>query len=106
MRRPGAPSAFLAIIASGDITFTSAVTQAQGVYLADGVIMVETDGLGGTDSQFLGEGTFAAHEFDLRREISTGNLNPAEKFTFRPDFWINTPGELWSARFLWKELAP
>jgi len=34
------------------------------------------------------------------------NRNPAEKFTYRPDLWINSPQELWQLNFNWEEIAP
>jgi len=94
---------FLAIIASGNITFTSEVTQSQGIFFAgDQIIITESE------TQFLGEGMFlAANGFSFGRDLETSfNLEPAEIFTFRPDLLINSPSGLWVTPQTWQEVAP
>ncbi len=94
---------FLAVIASGNITFASDVAQAQGIFFAEGQIST-----GDSDSQFFGEGMFlTTADFVFGRDLSaSGNEQPAEVFTFRPDLLINSPTSLWLSPQTWTEVAP
>lgn len=82
--------AFLAIIASGDITFGSAVTDAQGWFVAETISVPSS---GGVDVQFDGQGSFVGWtSINLARNMGvTNNTAPAEKFTYRRDMFINAP---------------
>jgi hypothetical protein len=108
--------AFLAVVASGNITFGSSVTDAQGWFVAEninvpcdeemvfdpieGVWLVQCSK---TDVQFKGEGSFVGWlGISLRRDMWTANdLNPSEKFTYRADFLLNapTPMKVYTKRF-------
>jgi len=94
---------FLAIVASGTIAFGAEVAQAQGIFFTDGSITIAE-----SETQFQGEGMFLADDgFSFNRDLeAAGNLEPAEVFTFRPDFLINSPSGLWITPRTWQEVAP
>ena len=99
---------FLALVAQNDIIFDGAVTQAQGMFVADNAIDTGT-----SDQRFDGEGIFASSSFVLGRDyevVATNQTTPAEYFTFRPDFLISSfkdpDNNLWWFNSLWQELAP
>ena len=98
---------FLAIVAQNDINFTGDVVQAQGMFVADNAIDT-----GVSDQQLDGEGIFAASTFTFSRDYDDdrNKTTPAEYFTFRPDFLINSfkdpDNNLWWFNSLWQELAP
>ena len=81
---------YLGIVASGTITFASNVTQAEGVYIGNEII-IETTGDKLTEQQFTGEGTFVGWTgVQLKRDRGvTNNSAPSELFVFRPDFVVN-----------------
>lgn len=89
--------AFLALIAKGTITFDQSVSQADGWYVGNSIAIPCTD-LGGdgcdkTDTLFAGNGSFVAWSgFTLGRTRGlTNNSAPSEKFTYRPDLYLNAP---------------
>jgi len=102
-----AEGGFLAVIASGKITFKNGITQAEGIYIADN-LEVESTGDTATEVQFAGEGTFVGwNGIALNRNLGVdNNTTPAEKFIFRPDFVINAPDALKQTRYVWREVAP
>ena len=89
----------------------------QGVFIADGKIIVERNLTSNVDSavdpncvggrypdkKFVGEGTFVGwNGVDLQRSFSDGcttqswnNTTPTETFNYRPDFLKNSPEWLW-----------
>lgn len=91
--------AYMAVIASGDISFATNVTRVDGWYLADN-INVRCKDLNvdlvcdKTDSQFLGNGSFVGWQgINLTRDRD-GVLNaagPSELFTYRLDLYENAP---------------
>jgi hypothetical protein len=90
--------AFLAVIAKGTITFDSAMSRADGWYVANRISIPceATDAVAGcdkTDSQFLGNGSFVAWgNIDLGRDRGiTNNTAPSEKFTYRNDLYDSAP---------------
>jgi len=103
--------AFLGIIARGNITFGSAVTSAQGWFVAERINIPCNDTVAPlgtcdtTDVQFGGEGSFVGWTgISLSRDMYTGNNSaPAEKFTYRPDMFINVPTPM---KVYTKEFSP
>jgi len=87
----GSPS-FLAIIASGTITFNSNVTSAQGLFVGNAINVAST-GDTATEVRFSGEGSFVGwSSISLNRDRGvTNNTASSEIFTYRPDLLINAP---------------
>lgn len=91
---------FLAIIARGNITFSSDVAQAQGWFVAENINVpckdATGDGCDGDDTQFDGQGSFVGWtNVVLSRDMGVGNnSNPSEKFTYRPDLFENAPAPM------------
>lgn len=97
---------FLALIASGDISFAKGVTKAQGWYVSSGEIIVNGSEIDGEKFQFIGEGAFVGWEgVRLNRMIANLTL-PAEKFIARPDFWLNAPEEFMFSLTYREEMLP
>ena len=98
---------FLGIVSSGDITFENTTSSVEGMFIAGNTIST-----GSTNTQFQAEGFFAASQFILGRDLgdAINPTTPAELFTFRPDFLINsyrdTDYNLWWLEFKWEEIAP
>jgi hypothetical protein len=104
---------FLAFVTSGDVVFDndlgsvsvgSIAPVVEGVFIADGRIVVEPSLL-----KFVGAGTFVGwNGFNLGRDFEgVDNLtNPAEVFTYRPDFLLNAPEEMKTPRYEWNEVNP
>jgi hypothetical protein len=95
----------LLIVASGTISFDPAVTQAQGIYVADTINTGTTDS--SNDSRFFGEGTFVGWSgITLARVLQgVGNATlPAELFTYRPDIVYNLPTEVKRPLYTWREV--
>lgn len=115
------PGGFLAFIVSGDITFeenlgnetlTDTATNVEGVYLADGEIIVESRGAdAGGDDRFVGAGTFVGwggveldRDFDDGADRGTENNDkPIELFIYRPDLVLNTPAIMKYPHRIWQE---
>jgi hypothetical protein len=95
------PNGFLAVIASGNITFGKEVTQAQGLFVADKAIIIQGDTNPDGNQQFLGEGSFVGwgqggtKGIILNRSLGdqSNRLIPSVKFISRPEFWVNFPGD-------------
>lgn len=100
-------NSFLAIAATGNITFDPSVTQAQGMFIADGVISTGTGA-----NAFEGQGVFATTTFSLGRDLGgvQNETTPAETFVARPDFIMSSyqsaENNLWWFFQRWQELAP
>jgi len=98
---------FLAIAATGDITFADDITQAQGMFVADGTINTSE-----STEVFEGQGVFAANNFALGRDFGdeTNETTPIETFIARPDFimssYKNSDYNLWWFFQKWQEIAP
>jgi hypothetical protein len=110
---------FLAIITGGNITFGAATRNVAGVFIASGILTVNNASSvtpGGVDRQFKGEGIFAGlggtNGVVLNRSLNSSggdfdnNTDPAEKFTYRPDFLINAPDEFRKISVAWTEVEP
>ena len=82
---------FLAVIASGTITFAANVTQAEGWYLGN-AIAIAAD----ATNQFRGEGSFVGlNSLTMARDRGiTNNTAPAEDFYPRADLMINAPAPM------------
>ena len=106
--------AFMAILASGDITFKTTVTKAEGWYLGRNIFVRCTDANSDlecdrTDSQFLGNGSFVGWKgIYLKRDMGGANniLNPAQKFTYRLDLYNNAPEPLKNVTKMYKPYVP
>lgn len=99
-----AEGGFLAIISSGNITIGDAVTNVQGVYVANGIISSGT-----SNSQLTGEGIFTGWQgIDLGRDFNTmeNNTTPIERFIYRPDLVRNAYRYLLNPKISWQEVAP
>ncbi|MFC1727585.1 Hint domain-containing protein [Patescibacteria group bacterium] len=114
---------FLAFVVGGDVIIAEDVKDKDlndnaidGVFIVDGTFRtlsnisdpaVDCIGLPEGDELFNAEGIFVANNFELNRNVCAfNNYEPAEHFTYRPDFWVTSPYELWQAPFTWQELAP
>jgi hypothetical protein len=111
------PGGFLAVIATGNITFNTGVNDAQGIYIANNRLVINLDNTGTYEyRQFRGEGVFAGHggvtlSRDLRGNAGDpaefdNNRYPAEKFTYRPDLLLNAPDGFKRFSIQWQEIAP
>jgi hypothetical protein len=91
--------AFMAVLSSGNISFGTAVTRADGWYLGDNLTITCTDADNNaecdrSDVQFQGNGSFVSWKgTTLNRDMGgPGNIAaPAEKFTYRMDLYKNAP---------------
>ncbi len=91
--------AYLALLSSGDISFSTSVTRADGWYLANNINVRCTDAntdltCDRTDVQFLGNGSFVGWQgVNLSRDrgATLNQAGPAEKFTYRKDLYENAP---------------
>lgn len=124
---------FLMFVTQGNITvdqtvgYTSATTNPlsatanlSGVFVADGQIIIETDGnTAVADRKFIGAGTFVGWDqnsigngIELQRDFQdsvstiTNSTSPGEAFVYRPDFVTSYPTELKLAHYNWQEIAP
>ena len=102
-----ADSGFLAVVATGNITFDDGVGRAEGMFVADGTIST-----GSGPEEFTGEGVFAGNNFSLGRDFNDDekNKDPVELFRARPDFIMSSykdaDNNLWWFFQKWQELAP
>ena len=99
------------------ITFSNTVGNAQGIFIADGIMKINnaTSGIG-LERQFVGEGVFVGwNGVSLNRDLDSvdtdtdnlaNNTNPAEQFVYRPDFIINAPNSFKRSGIQWQEVAP
>jgi hypothetical protein len=117
---------FIAFIVSGDIiieeslgnsTLTDLTPNLSGVFIADGIIDIQTRGFdNGGDDRFVGEGTFAGWAgIDLNRSFTDDNpvpasnrdientTKPVETFIYRPDFLVNLPDSMKIPVRVWQE---
>lgn len=98
------PGSFLAIISKQDMTFSAAVTQAQGFFMTDGTLTIETG-----DQAFAGEGSFVGlTSLSFNRDLgeAVNYTTPAEAFVVRPDFYINAPAFFKIYNSYFREIAP
>ena len=96
---------FAMFIVSGDITINPAVTKAEGIYVADGVLELETAGAS-SDALLNGAGTFVGWGgVEFWRNIGDPN-NPSSVMTYRPDFLLNAPNDLRLPVFSWSQVNP
>lgn len=96
-----ANGAFLAVIASGNITFGSGTTSVDGWYVAKSIVVPcrddnEDEVCDKTDAQFIGNGTFVGWQsVVLARDRGIINeTESAEKFVYRLDLYNNAPEAL------------
>ena len=101
-----ADGSFLAIISSGNITVDDAVTNLEGVYLADGLI---NSCEASSSVQLQAEGIFVGWTgINLCRDYGddTNNTSPVEVFVYRPDLQVNAYNYLLRSDYNWQEVAP
>jgi hypothetical protein len=98
---------FLALIVNGNVTVDPAVTQLDGIVIADGSYTTNSAGAG-ADSQLLSNGsTIAWGGVSLGRDLGGANVStPAEKFTYRPDLLTNMPEKMKTFAMTWEEVVP
>lgn len=112
-----AEGGFLAFIVKNNITFDATIGQslltkssaadavAQGVYIANGQIIVNSNG--SSDLKFIGAGTFVGwNGFQLNRRYfpdATNNTFPTDIFIYRPDFIFTLPPRMTKPYQLWQE---
>ena len=113
---------FFMLVASGDITFDASLgtddlnnleAVAEGVFVADGILKVESAETGG-DKRFIGEGTFVGWSgVKLERDYDDGagrralnNVSAVEYFRYRPDFITAAPEEFMRSRYSWQQVNP
>jgi hypothetical protein len=110
-----ADGASLVVIVSGDILITNNVTALDGIYIADGSIT--STGTAGTTANL--NGTFVADanqdstgSYRNTRSLSgiENNLNPAVRFSYRPDMIVSLLKSSFGTKFdsptLWDEAKP
>ena len=104
---------FLGVFASGDITLDETVGAIEGVYVTDGAF--DTCAQDSCDEFDLfsnvvpldAQGIFIVGSagFNLDRGV-TDSCNPAETFTYRPEYILFAPTDFWSLPQTWQEKAP
>ena len=112
---------FIAFIVTGDIiieeslgnsTLDDLTPNLSGVFIADGIIDIQTRGFdNGGDDRFVGEGVFAGWSgVDLNRSFTGtpgGDIEntdkPVEVFIYRPDFLVNLPKTMSIPIRIWQE---
>ena len=99
---PTASPSFLAVIASGSITFNTGVTSVDGWWVGDTLNFPTTGAK--NDVQFVGNGAFIGWSgITLSRDQGlANNTQPAQKFVYRPDLTINAPNPMAQARYVWR----
>jgi hypothetical protein len=107
---------FLGFIVTGNITFTGTTKTIEGVYITNARIIIDdAPDSDNTDigRQFRGFGTFVgqsgvilARNLESPSNVLANNLNPAELFTYRPDFVANAPRGLKRIPIKWREIKP
>lgn len=93
----------LVVSASGNIIIDPAVINLQGYYISDGTISTGE----GSDQLVIEGGLIGYGNVNLQRNIGIGNnTQPAEKFIFRPDIYLNLPDIEVREIDQWLEVAP
>lgn len=97
---------YLHFIVKGTVTIAGSVTQIEGMYSADGNILIES-----STNRFVSKGSlvsFGAGGIESRRSLSgvDNNTQAATVYEFRPDLVINTPREMRSTVSTWSEVSP
>jgi hypothetical protein len=97
---------YLQFIVSGNITIAGSVTQLEGMYSADGNILIEQ-----STNRFVSKGSvvsFGGSGIESRRSLDgvNNNTQSATLFEYRPDLVINTPREMRTSDSSWSEIAP
>lgn len=97
---------YLHFIVKGNIAISGNVTDLQGMYSADGSILIEA-----STNPFVSKGSvvsFSSNGVESRRSLSGvgNNTQAATVFEYRPDLVINTPREMRRTDSTWSEIAP
>lgn len=92
---------FLGIFAQQDLNIDPDVEKIQGVFFTEGIF-----GSGTGTTQLEVQGSVAANSFSLERDLDTGNDQPAEIFSYRPDFTLFSPRTYWTSPQVWGQLPP
>lgn len=100
------PGGFVAFVVKGNINIDPSVTRLEGLYIADGNFVTETNGTIDVPLQIAGS-VAVWGDVDLRRDLVANNTNsPAEVFTYRPDLLTIMPEEMKSFVMQWSEVVP
>ncbi len=101
---------YLAFIVSGNITVDPTVSQIQGVYIASGDFVTESQYLAGVsdDVPLVVEGNVVAWgSVVLTRDLGASNsTTPGEKFVYRSDLLTNMTTKMKTFVIEWKEVVP
>lgn len=98
------PNKSFVIVASGNITIGGNVENLHGFYIANGIIST-----GSSDKKLTVEGGLIGYtNVNLQRDFgdSRNNTQPAEKFIFRQDIYLNLPEIKIREINQWLEVAP
>ena len=87
-------------------------TNLEGIFITDGNFYSSVEnnfnfiGVKSTTSLVI-RGGVIANDLSLTRDLEANNsITPAENFSYRPDFWLNSYPGLWKRSHIWEELAP
>jgi len=99
--------AFIAVIASGTITFKNNVSRADGWFVGKRIVF-ETLNDKTNEKQFVGEGSFVGWDsISMQRDRGeTNNSEPSETFVYRPDFMVNAPAPMTASYYVWRQENP
>jgi hypothetical protein len=97
---------YLHFIVQGNITIAGNVTQLEGMYSANGNIVIEQ-----STNRFVSKGSVVSFGTSGIKSLRSlpgvdNNTQSATKFEYRPDLVVNTPRELRSTDSSWTEVAP
>lgn len=101
-------SGVIVFVISGNLNIDSAVSEADGVYLVDGI--VNTTDVVGANRQLLVKGGVVASGtgkvFGRSRSLSCNFTGPAENFVFEPKYLISLNSKLGKSFVFWREVEP
>lgn len=100
------PGGFLAFIVNGNVRVSPAVTDIQGLFDLDGLIITESNG--GTDVAADFEGSVVAWGgVNFGRDLGANNVStPGESFVHRADLLVNMPESMKVFALKWEEVVP
>ena len=93
---------FFGTFVNGNINLNPAVTQLEGIYLADGIFNTNT----GSNALWVRGSVASYGGITLGRDLVNNDGNPAELFEYGPDQVMLFPSKLAFRRTKWVEVAP
>lgn len=97
---------FLAFVVNGAVRVSPAVTNIAGLYVVDGVLSTESNGMVDVPVEFQGS-VVAWGGVNFGRDLVADNLSQAgEKFVYRPDLLTNMPDSMKVFSLKWEEVVP